>query len=189
MISGQRAKARGVAGHTRARARWSSPRPLLYCEPCSWPSFDRPQRRQHSYRAGKPATAQSAEILEANGRRRSVPMSGERLAIRSQGGQTDWIRNPITRRRAVGDCCAGDTPRGAGIAGPWAKAAPQERRRGQGCRPCARCVRRFNAVPHNSLRDLAKGGFIASYLHYPKRRWSYENPKRILPEKANCVHL
>ena len=45
------------------------------------------------------------------------------------------------------------------------------------------------AVPHNSLRDLAKGGFIASYLHYPKRRWSYENPKRILPEKANCVHL
>ena len=48
---------------------------------------------------------------------------------------------------------------------------------------------RYLAVPHNSLRDLAKGGFIASYLHYPKRRWSYENPKRILPEKANCVHL
>jgi hypothetical protein len=46
------------------------------------------------------------------------------------------------------------------------------------------------AVPHNLLRDLTKEVLIANYLHSSKQgEKSYENPKRILLEKGNRVHL
>jgi hypothetical protein len=45
------------------------------------------------------------------------------------------------------------------------------------------------AVPHNLLRDLTEQVFMAYYLQPTRGGMGHENPKRILPEKANCVHL
>jgi hypothetical protein len=49
--------------------------------------------------------------------------------------------------------------------------------------------KKFKAIPHKLLRDLTQEVLIANYLHSTPGETSYENPQRILLDKANCVHL